>query len=130
MQKQNVLLITIPVYDKRDTTVLDSVRGAIKAGHPDFISLSYYTNGKPHCLVLVLRYRKDDDSAAVLGAHVEQWKKWRKASPEVRRYWRKIAPKVVDVYEVDSSFEMEVAHRIEGIEDFIPAILWDMTREG
>lgn len=127
---QNVLLMTIPIYDKRDTTVLDSVKEAIKVRRPDFISISHYDGEKPQCLVLALRYHKDGDSAAVLGTHVEQWRKWKKVSPEVRRYWRRNIPKVVEVYEVDDSFEMEVEYRIKGIEDFIPAILWDTTREG
>ena len=127
---QNILVITIPIYDERDATILDSVRGAIKVERPGFISLSHYTNGKPHCLVLALKYRKDDDSAVVLGAHVEQWDKWKKASPEVRRYWRKIAPKVVEVYEVDGSFETEVEPQIKEVGDFIPAVVWDITREG
>jgi hypothetical protein len=36
----------------------------------------------------------------------------------------------VEIYEVDGSFELEVEPRIAEIKDFIPATVWDITREG
>jgi hypothetical protein len=124
----NVLLITIPVYDKRDKTVLESVRKINEEGRPDFISISHYHDGKYRCLVLALNHY-DDSSAEILATHASQWDKWGKADAETKRYWQENISHVAEVYEVDGSFEMEVVYRIEGIADFITATLWDTTRE-
>jgi hypothetical protein len=60
---QNVLLITIPIYDARDITVLDSISKAIEEQSPDFLSLSYYCGNRPHCLVFVFN---NNDAAEIL----------------------------------------------------------------
>jgi hypothetical protein len=124
---QNVLLITIPIYDARDMTVLDSVKKAIEEGRPDFLSLSYYCGAQHRCIVFAFN---NHSAAEILARNVIQWPTWKKADPETLMFMQGYVTGATEMYEVDGSFESEVEPRISAIEDFIPATLWDTTREG
>jgi len=121
----HVDVLTIPVYDADDQTVMDSVREAIEKD-VDIVSVSYYPPGNEYCCIVMIL---SPIVSNVLQKMVGAWKKWAIVDNKISN-WFKGIPKVVEIYKVADSFELGVERKLETVPGFSITTLWDTSREG